>query len=229
MKKLEPIEDSLISVKVYESIREAIISGQFPSGTKLTVDMLSEELKVSRTPVKEALVRLEREGLVENIPRRGMFVARIDIEDAIEIYELREVLEGFAVRKLCENLDEETLKELKELLEEGEKFIAQGKLKKYSDVDEKFHKTIWDKSKNKRLFKFLENIRSQIRLLMASSVNIPGRAEESLKEHKNILTPPEERNPNLAEEYMKLHIRNTKEVALRTYLEKSETKEVKQI
>jgi len=229
MKKLEPIEDSLISVKVYESIREAIISGQFPSGTKLTVDMLSEELKVSRTPVKEALVRLEREGLVENIPRRGMFVARIDIEDAIEIYELREVLEGFAVRKLCENLDEETLKELKELLEEGEKFIPQGELKKYSDVDEKFHKIIWDKSKNKRLFKFLENIRSQIRLLMASSVNIPGRAEDSLKEHKNILKALEERNPNLAEEYMKIHIRNTKEVALRTYLEKSKTKGVKQI
>jgi DNA-binding GntR family transcriptional regulator len=60
-------------------------------------------------------------------------------------------------------------------------------------------------------------------------INIPGRAEESLKEHKNILKALEEGNPNLAEEYMKLHIRNTKEVALRTYLEKSETKGVKQI
>ncbi|MGB9857747.1 MAG: GntR family transcriptional regulator [Dictyoglomaceae bacterium] len=227
MKKLNPIEESLISTKVYERIREAIISGQFRPGTKLTVDILSEELKVSRTPVKEALVRLEREGLVESIPRRGMFVTKIDIEDAIEIYELREVLEGFAVRKFCENLDLDVLNELKELLKEGERYVIQGKLEKYSDIDEKFHKTIWDKSKNRRLFKFLENIRSQIRLLMTSSVNIPGRAEESLKEHKNIIKALEERNPDLAEEYMRLHIRKTKEVALKTYLEKTGEREVR--
>ena len=227
MKKLNPIEESLISTKVYERIREAIISGQFRPGTKLTVDILSEELKVSRTPVKEALVRLEREGLVESIPRRGMFVTKIDIEDAIEIYELREVLEGFAVRKFCENLDLDVLNELKKLLKEGERYVIQGKLEKYSDIDEKFHKTIWDKSKNRRLFKFLENIRSQIRLLMTSSVNIPGRAEESLKEHKNIIKALEERNPDLAEEYMRLHIRKTKEVALKTYLEKTGEREVR--
>lgn len=227
IKNLKPIQETLISIRAYENIREAIISGQFPPGTKLTVDMLCNELNISRTPVKEALVRLEREGLVENIPRRGMFVAKISIEDAIEIYELREVLEGFAVRKLCENIDEDTLKTLKELIDEGEKYISQDKLKKYSDIDEKFHKTIWDKSGNKRLFKILENIRSQIRLLMTSSVNIPGRADASLKEHKNIIKALEERNPDLAEEYMRIHIRNTREVALKNYLEKISMKEVK--
>lgn len=220
MKKLEPVESFLISIKVYETIRDAIISGKFSPGTKLTVDDLSKELNVSRTPVKEALVRLEREGLVENIPRRGMYVAKISIEDALEIYELREVLEGFAVRKASENIDKESLKLLKEILSKGEKYIRNGNFKDYSNIDEQFHKILWNLSGNKRLFRILENIRSIIRLLMTSSVNIPGRASASLLEHRKILSAIEKNNPELAESYMKEHIKNVKEIVIKTYLEK---------
>lgn len=220
MKKLEPVESFLISIKVYETIRDAIISGKFSPGTKLTVDDLSKELNVSRTPVKEALVKLEREGLVENIPRRGMYVAKISIEDALEIYELREVLEGFAVRKASENIDKESLKLLKEILNKGENYIRDGNLKDYSNIDEQFHKILWNLSGNKRLFKILENIRSIIRLLMTSSVNIPGRASASLLEHRKILSAIEKNNPELAESYMKEHIKNVKEIVIKTYLEK---------
>ncbi len=220
MKKLEPVESFLISIKVYETIRDAIISGKFSPGTKLTVDDLSKELNVSRTPVKEALVRLEREGLVENIPRRGMYVAKISIEDALEIYELREVLEGFAVRKASENIDKESLKLLKEILSKGEKYIRDGNFKDYSNIDEQFHKILWNLSGNKRLFRILENIRSIIRLLMTSSVNIPGRASASLLEHRKILSAIEKNNPELAESYMKEHIKNVKEIVIKTYLEK---------
>ncbi len=220
MKKLEPIESSLISIKVYEIIREAIISGKFPPGMKLTVDDLSKELKVSRTPVKEALVRLEREGLVENIPRRGMYVARISIEDALEIYELREILEGLAARKTAENINEENLKLLKEIVKKSENYVKEGDFKNYSNLDEEFHKIIWNISKNKKLFKILENIRSVIRLLMTSSVNIPGRAQSSLLEHKKILSAFEKRDSDLAENYMREHIRNVKEIVLKAYFDR---------
>ncbi|MFN3699082.1 MAG: GntR family transcriptional regulator [Dictyoglomus sp.] len=217
MKKLEPIETSLISIKVYEIIRDAIVSGKLPPGTKLTVDDLSKELGVSRTPVKEALVRLEREGLVENIPRRGMYVAQINIEDALEIYELREILEGFAIRKAAERIDEESLKILKELLNRGENYIHKSNFKSYSNIDEEFHKILWNISGNKRLFKILENIRSVIRLLMSSSVNLPGRAQASLLEHKKILFALEKKDPDLAETYMREHISNVKKVVLENY------------
>lgn len=220
MKKLQPIEDFLVSTKVYESIRDAIISGKFPPGTKLTVDKLSAELDVSRTPVKEALVRLEREGLVENIPRRGMFVKKIKLEDAIEIYELREILESFAIRKVAESIDKETLDILTELLSKGEEYISERNLKKYSDIDERFHKILWDKSGNKRLAKILENIRSQIRLLMTSSVTVEGRAYHSLIEHKNIVSALEKKDPDLAERYMRIHVRNTKDIVLKVLINK---------
>lgn len=220
MKRLEPIESYLISAKVYEIIREAIISGKFPSGMKLTVDDLSKELKVSRTPVKEALVRLEREGLVENIPRKGMYVAKISIEDALEIYELREILEGLAARKTAERIDEENLKLLKEIIKKSENYVREEDFKNYSNLDEEFHKIIWNISANKKLFKILENIRSIIRLLMTSSVNIPGRAHSSLLEHKKIISAFEKKDPDFAETCMREHIRNVREIVLKTYFDK---------
>jgi DNA-binding GntR family transcriptional regulator len=220
---LERIEETpILTERVYIAIRNAIINRNIAPGTKLTVDTLSRELNVSRTPVKEALVRLEREGLVETIPHKGAFVARLTLEDIEEIYDLREVLEGLSARKAAEVIDDDSIRKLYKILEESRTYVDGNKYKEYSDLDEEFHRIIRLQSKSRRLSRVLDNIEGQIRILMTTSVSLPGRITQSFEEHKKILSALERRDPTLAESYARAHIRAVKKVVLNSFKSKVE-------
>ncbi len=205
--------------RVYEILLENITKRNFAPGSKLGEQYLADQLGVSKTPVREALSRLEREDLVNIYPNRGAFVVEITREDIIEIYDLREVLEGLAARQTAEKIDSRGIKRFRDLINSMEDSLEEDDLEEYSSHDSKFHGLLGRISGNDRLKKMIKNLRYQARILMSSSVQIPGRAKESIQEHKQIFASLREGNCQEAEEKVRRHTKNTKDIVLEHYEE----------
>jgi DNA-binding GntR family transcriptional regulator len=197
-------------------LRKRILEGEISPGSRLVERKLAEELEVSKTPIREALVRLGEEGLTDGEVHRGLWVAEITKEDAKEIYDLREILEGLAAREAVEKINQEQCRKLVSFLKEFEKCYRQKDLRAYSNIDIRFHDFLIEISGNKRLYELVSHLRAQSRLLMSTSVNLPGRAKASLSEHKKIVQVVVNREGKLAEQYAREHIRNVKKAVLQS-------------
>lgn len=206
-----------LTVLTYEAIRSAITTRKLPAGSKLSVPTLATRLNVSRTPVKEALARLEREGLVTTIPNRGAFVSFLGADDVREVYQLRETLEGLAARLATEKADARTLAGLKGLLRAQEKALRSGDTETIMKVDMEFHRRLRDISGNRRLDTLLQNLQDQVRIVFATSITIPGRREKAIAEHPEILAAMEKGDPEGAERAAREHIRNVRETVLANF------------
>lgn len=194
--------------EAYKALRSAILARKLPPGHKLVVRVLAEELGLSPTPIKEALAALEREGLVVAVPHRGYFVPEPNLGDIREIYSLREVLEGLAVRLAVENAQPDLAPRLEAVFSAQQQAAESGRLGIYGDLDLDFHRTLWEASHNRRLLAAAESIDGQIRLLINSSAAIPGRLAGSRAEHQAIVRAVEAKQPQEAEAAMRLHVRN---------------------
>lgn len=200
--------------KVYELLLKSIIERKLSPGERLVERNLAEKLGVSKTPIREALNRLKKERLIEGTAYHGFFVARISPEDIEEIYELREVLEGLAARNATKKINQEQVKQLNSIIRSFEDCIRKNDLKCYSSLDLEFHNLLATISKNKRLFEIMQLLRNQTRILMSTSVVLPGRVEASLKEHKNIIKAVVDRKPDVAEQFAREHIKNVRKAVL---------------
>lgn len=203
--------------RVYEILLENITKRNFAPGSKLGEQYLADELGVSKTPVREALSRLERENLVNIYPNRGAFVVEITKEDIIEIYDLREVLEGLAARQTAEKIDSRGIERVANLIDSMGKSLENEDLQSYSSHDSKLHGILGQISGNERLQEMIQNLRYQARILMASSVQIPGRAEKSMEEHRQIFEALKSGNCSEAEQKVRQHTKNTKKTVLENY------------
>ncbi len=199
---------------VYERLRQSILNRDLQSGMKLTVEDLTKRFNVSPTPIKEALIALEKEGLVENIPRRGAFVSVLTLKDVEEIYSLRETLEGLCGRRVTEKINDDGIEELSSVLSDSERYAKANDFLKYEEADRNFHKILRELTEDKRLIYFLSMLESQLRLVLPIVSTLPGRFENSLQEHKKILQSLEKRNIQNAEFYCREHIRLEKESVL---------------
>lgn len=199
---------------VYNKIKQAILDRDLQSGMKLTVEDLTEKFGVSPTPVKEALIALEREGLVESIPRRGSFVSVISLKDVEEIYAIREVLEGLCGRRLTERIDDAGITKLNNILNESERYAKVSDFLKYEETDRSFHLTLRELTEDKRIIYYLSMLEGQLRLVLPIINTLPGRIENSIQEHKKILQNLERRNIQNVEFYCKEHMRLEKEAVL---------------
>lgn len=200
--------------RTYEAIRGAILAGVFAPGTKLTVAKLVAKVGVSPTPIKEALIRLEREGLVRIVPRRGAFVVRLTVDDAAELYDLREVIEGLAARCAARRMDGAALWELESLLEQARACLSKPDYVRYSDLDVAFHAAVARASGSTRVRQVIESLRLQTRLLMATSVTLPGRLESSYGEHRAIVEALRSGDPDRAEKAARAHVQAVREAVL---------------
>jgi DNA-binding GntR family transcriptional regulator len=203
-----------LAVRAYEAIRAAITTQQLVAGSHLSVPALAQRLNVSRTPVKEALARLEREGLVATRTNRGACVAFLCAADVHEIYHLREALEGLAARLAAERASPADIKVLKGLIEAQEQALKVRDMDAVMDVDMEFHRRLRELSGN-RLANILRNLEDQVRTVLATSITIPGRREQATREHRTILASIERHNPDSAESAARDHIRNIRESVLR--------------
>lgn len=191
---------------VFEALREAIIDATLPPGERLMEVQLAEELGVSRTPVREAIRKLELEGFVVMIPRKGAYVAGISLKDVADVFEIRAALEGLASGLAAERITEEELEELERLLVRKAEVIEENDLEQLVEVDTMFHDVLYKASRNEKLVQIINNLREQIQRFRTTSLAYPGRMKVALEEHKKIVEAISERNIALAQALAQEHI-----------------------
>lgn len=194
---------------VYSTLRHCIVLGDLAPGERLLSDGLATRLGVSRTPVREALRKLEAEGLVAASPRLGLVVREVSEQDLAEIFAIREALEGAAARMAAENGTPAELSDLRALLEDMEAVGQRGDLTTLRDLTAEFHLLVCRASHNGRLLRMLKDLQDQVRHLKTSTLFEKGRAAEALQEHRNLLLALEARDPGRAETVARAHRNKT--------------------
>lgn len=193
---------------VFEHLREAIINGDLRPGERLMEMQLAEEMGVSRTPVREAIRKLELEGLVIMVPRRGAYVSDLSIKDVAETYEIRSALEALAAGLAAERITPDESEELERILVQIGECIAANDLERSIELDEEFHNILYRASRNDRLVQIIYNLREQIHRFRSTSLGTPGRLEAVLSEHTKIAEAISDRNADLAQRLAQEHIEN---------------------
>lgn len=190
---------------VFETLREAIISGVLKPGERLMEVQLAEEMGVSRTPVREAIRKLELENFVVMVPRKGAYVADLSTKDIVDVFEIRAALEALAAGLAAERITDDELEELQQILVQNAKSQS---LEEFIAIDTKFHDVLYRASRNERLVQIISNLREQIQRFRSTTLASPGRMKNTLEEHKRIVDAVSERNVQLAQQLAQEHIDN---------------------
>ena len=204
--KFAKIEYSGLRSQVYQMIKDMIIRGRLKPNERIVESRIAEELSISRGPVREAIRDLAKEGIVTNIPRKGTFITACSIKDIEEIYSLRAVLEGLAIRRALKYLGEKEIKKREKLKNE---MVAAAKHKDINEMvkkDMEFHKMICHFSKHTRLIKFWSDMDYQIRMFLVTTDVVFHNPEEVAKRHNEILDAIKKKDPDKAETCIKNHI-----------------------
>lgn len=202
--------------KTYSLLRRQLLTGQFSPNERLTEESLAKKLEVSRTPVREALHKLELEGLVKMAGARGFCVPEDSIEDMNELFEIRAILEGHALACVCELITEENISSLNKLVQNAEKALGSKKLGPVFDYNTQFHDLLYGliASRKPRLFGLIEDIREYVlRYRQNTLIHYQG-AKRSIAGHKKILLALDVGDPHLCERIMRNHVYEAKEDAL---------------
>lgn len=203
---------------VFEAMREAIITQTLKPGERLMEIQLAEDMGVSRTPVREAIKKLVTERFAVLIPRKGAHVSELSLDDVRELYEIRTGLEIFACGLAAERADEKEIEKIARYVDQaGEEFDSQN-VAGTVRIDIGFHDLIYKATHNERLLSILYNISSQVYRIRASSIQLTGRKEESLKEHRQIAEAISLRDVDLARRLAQKHIENARD-AMYKYFE----------
>lgn len=205
----------------FERLRSGIINGYFKPGERLVESQIAEEMGISRTPIREAIRRLETERLVVNLPRKGVMVAPLDESQVKEIFNIRGALEGLAVKLAIDNLNYKTVKMMENILEEMQRAIEADDHNKVVECNTQFHDCIIEAAKSPKLSEMLQNIHDQIQRFRHTSLSAEGRPQIALTEHINILNYVKEKNANNAEKMMEKHIENAGKSLLEKITESS--------
>ena len=210
-KRLQPV--NLESYKplrelVLDAIREAIINGTLKPRERLMEIQMAEELGVSRTPIREALRKLELEGFIVMVPRKGAYVADVSFKDIADVFEIRAALEALAAGLAAERITDEELEEMERLVVEKTEAITNHDMDRLVEVDTSFHEAIYKASRNERLTSIINNLREQIQRYRTTSLAYPGRMKRSLEEHRGIVEAIQSRDTQLAQQAAREHIDN---------------------
>lgn len=211
-----------LSESVYNNLRELIINKDLKDGERLLLNELACSMNVSVTPLREALNKLEKEGLVTSIPHKGCIVVSLNIEDIIEIYDIREGLETMAVRLICQKIDKSILKKLENICGNSEKFIKKNDIYSYQKYNAEFHDLLIKTAQNKRLIKIMDELKGQLSVIISKTLPLSKRLEESSNEHREIIKALKIRDCNNAEAIMHKHIQKAKENILKRLNNESE-------
>jgi GntR family transcriptional regulator, rspAB operon transcriptional repressor len=204
--------------RAYTTILDAIVTNDLPPGTPLSEASLSGQLGISRTPIREALKRLEHEGMVRIVPRRGAFVTDIPAEKIVELYGLREALECYAVQFVPQNGDPAELERLMAEYDESAQWLQDGEIDRINDMDLRLHRYIAGASRNQMLLKLVEELLSQVTRLRRLTPSVPGRLEKQREEHGRILHALQARDVVVAREAVRDHLRTVRDTALQMRL-----------
>lgn len=219
-------EDNLLSIRehAYLYLKDLILEGKYRAGDRLIERELAGKLNISRTPVREALFRLESQGYVKTIPRKGVVVANISEEDVIEGFTILSSLEVLAVKLASQRMDKETQRELDLKIQELMK-IKEKDEEHYNFEHIQMNHLINKASKSPKLFEILSGLIDVIHFAANMGYETPGRKKESLNEHIEIMKALKNREAEIAEYLMRIHIENSKKAYV-VYMKKLNEKRV---
>ncbi|MCM3705577.1 MULTISPECIES: GntR family transcriptional regulator [Cytobacillus] len=217
-------EDNLISIRerVYLHIKDLILDGEFKAGDRLVERELAERLNISRTPIREALFRLESQGFVKTVPRKGVIVADISEKEIIEVFTILSSLEVLAAKLAVQKLDDEmesmfagSIKKVKEYLNNPEEDAA--------ELHRELNHLLYSSAKNVKLYEMLSGLSDYIRAFAKIGHKNPGRAKQSMEEHLKIMEAIVNKEMEMAEYLTKIHIENSKKAYIEA-VQQSENK-----
>jgi len=214
------LSPSTLADSVFNQLRIAIVKGELPPGSKVNEPQLSKQYGISRGPLREAIRRLEGCKLVEITPNIGAKVVSLNIRQIIEIYEIRESLEGLACRLAAEEASKEDCRSLRDLLTNHEQQIQSenGRLYYQKEDDLDFHYLIVQLSGNSRLFNLLcDELYHLLRLYRVQTSSSPSRPVQAFKEHHQIVDAIENRDGELAELLMQRHVASAKKTLMQQF------------
>jgi DNA-binding GntR family transcriptional regulator len=206
-----------VSEKTYEYLKAKILAGRFNPGDRLTEEHLAKVLGVSRTPIREALHKLELEGLIKSLETRGFIIPRDSHEEVEELFDLRAVLEGYTLRLICESISEETLKQLDGYIEKGAEALRRKKLDEVFKWNTKFHDTLHGLvRKRPRFHRILVNMRKYVLRRRRDTLQYLDAGKRTIEGHRKIMLALRLKDLDLCERLMREHIREAKEDAQQT-------------
>ena len=190
------------SNKVYATLKAMIVDYRFQPGVRLKVEELMKELSVSRTPVLEAIRRLEQEGLLKNIPNRGVFMVKMTLEKSFELFQVRGALEGLVGKLAAENIDNGTITKMAKCLEKQLEVVEKGDLIGYSQLDFDFHSMIYKSTRNSFLVELLDSIKAKMRPF---DIHLKPILALLYQDHKKIFEALRSKSPEAAEKAFAEH------------------------
>ncbi|HLL26771.1 MAG TPA: GntR family transcriptional regulator [Xanthobacteraceae bacterium] len=206
---IAPLDDvSTFKNRAYAALRDVIVSLDVydsPDEVRLDERRLAQDLGVSRTPVREAMAQLEREGFVRSVPRRGVYVVRKSKKEVIEMITAWAALESMAARLITQIASNEEIASLRKMFTKFENGTLHAKLDEYSEVNIEFHQSIIRMSKNSVLIALAENLFTHMRMIRRKTIGEDDRADRSIRDHMNIIEALEKRETARAEDLVRQH------------------------
>ena len=191
---------------VFENLRTAILEGELKAGKRLMEVQLAEQLGVSRTPIREAIRKLELEGLVVMLPRKGAYVANMSFKDLIDVLEIRASLEGLAAYLAAERRRDEDIDELERVAKEFEKSVRETNIDNVLKKDIEFHEKIFLMANNKKLYQIITSLWEQVHRFRVTYVSNYEASLSLVDEHNKILEAIKSGDSELAKKYATEHI-----------------------
>ncbi|MBQ8877163.1 MAG: GntR family transcriptional regulator [Lachnospiraceae bacterium] len=197
--------------RVFNKLREDILSGKYQEHEELKEVAIGEELGVSRTPVREAFRQLELEGLIQIVPNKGAYVTGITAKDVKDIYMIRSYLEGMCARLVTEKITDEQLDELEENVYLASYHASKGHMEQMAELDNRFHHILYEACDSKMLQKLLQDFHEYVMRIRKKTLSTKERGIASNEEHKQIMEAIKQRNADEAERLANLHMNNAYE------------------
>jgi DNA-binding GntR family transcriptional regulator len=212
---LEPLSETLLGARAYRALWEDIVRGRIDFGAQLRPDAIAEQLDISVTPVREALHRMERDGLILKLPYRGWFVREFTEQEVRELYEMRAALESFSVGRACDRITAEELAWLRDHQTVGEAALRAGNMEAYRIYNRDLHAAITDAARNTYLSSAMGQLTLQSQMLMAKTIRLVGRPSRAIEEHREVIDLIAARNRAEAQALIERHILSALEDILR--------------
>lgn len=200
---------------VFNTLRQAILTGELKPGERLLEIHLADKLGVSRTPVREAIRQLEQEGLVVMMPRKGAQVAHITEKSMSDVLEIRLALDEFAAELACERITDDELQELEGACKAFEKAIATGDIRNITTADINFHNIIFTSCRNPRLSQIVNNLAEQMYRYRFEYIKDASGWQSLITEHRMITDAISKRDVNMAKSAIHVHIKNQENSIIR--------------
>lgn len=221
LRPITPRQRTTYADEVTAAIRDAIVRGTYEPGRRLSEPELARELGVSRTPVREAVHDLEKEGLLQRTPGRGISVVRISHEDVEELYTIKSVLEGVAVRLACQRASDRDIERLSRFISEMETLAKGEDIGAYARVSRDFHASLIRAARSPRLADLYRIVDAPIQRLRVYALAQPGRPHDSVREHRAILDAIARRDARAAESLIREHVGGAGAILAKVFHERS--------